>query len=62
MRRATAGKDEEGVANEMIHPCVHQVPIVGLENVNEVVPPPEPERTQGPQMPPMPQAPESPFV
>ena len=62
MRRATAGKDEEGVANEMIPPHVDQLPIFGLENVNEVILPSEPQEPQGPQFPPMPKTPQAPFL
>ena len=58
-RSATTRREEKGVANERIPPRVDRLPIVGLKNVNEVVPPPKP---QGPQMPHMPQAPQAPFV
>ena len=47
-RRTTARKEEGGVANDRIPRRRELVPIVRLEVVNEVVPPP---KTQGPQVP-----------
>lgn len=38
MRRDTARREEEGVANERIPLCVNKVPIGGQENVKEAVP------------------------
>ena len=62
-RISTARREEGGVANERIPPCVEQVPIVVLDENNEEVPlqvpqiPPEPQGPQEPQVSPVPQAP-----
>ena len=61
-KRANTTREKEGVANEKFSLHVDQVPIGYLANVNEGVPPPKPQRSQGPQMSPMPQAPQAPFV
>ena len=55
-RRTNSSRKEECIANQRNPPRVDQVPIVCLQNVNETVPPPEPQGPQGHQMPPMPQA------
>ena len=36
--RSLARRKEEGVANERIHPCGDQVPLVEQEEVNKEVP------------------------
>ena len=59
-RASTPRREEEGVANARIPPCVCQVPIVGLEEENEEIPIHEPQvplKSQELQVPPMPQAP-----
>ena len=62
-RRYTIRREEGGVANERIPPCVGIVPIVGLEEENQEVPlqvpqiPPKPQGPQEPQVSPVPQAP-----
>ena len=59
-RRSTARREEGGVANERIS-LLYQVPIVGLEEEENVkVPfqePQVPPELQGPEVPPIPQAP-----
>ena len=40
-RRSTIRRKEGGVDNERTPPRVNQVPIVGLEDVNQTVPPPK---------------------
>ena len=63
MRRWTTRREEGGVANERVPPCIDQVSIVGLQEENEEVSlqetqvPLESQELKVPQMPPMPQAP-----
>ena len=61
-RRSTTKREEGGVTNERIPPCVGQVLIIGLEEENDEVPlqepqvPLEPQESPVPQVPPMPKS------
>ena len=64
-RRKTAITKAGGVANERIPPFGEQAAIVNQEDVNEEVPPKEPEEPQVlqmPEIPPMTQGPQDPYV
>ena len=61
-RRSTTKREEGGVSNERIPPCVGKLPIVGLEEEIKEVSLKKPQVLPEPQEPKVPSIPQAPFI